>query len=291
MDNTTFYKDIVLEGEDVFSLECDNLSIIQYSKGYTFTTDAVILANIAKANSKDKVVDLGTGSGIIPLLLSAKCKPKKIYGIEIQPRLYDMAKRSVKLNRLEESIEILNIDIRNASNALGKETMDVVISNPPYMPVKKHLITDALKKNIDMLISRKNNLEPSDITKIFSVNQLLNESINCKTEMLISLEEIVEEASKLIKYGGKFYCIVKAERLTDLMFSMRSFKIEPKVLLPIQPNANKNVDTVIIEGKKNGKSGIKILSPLVIMEGDGSYTKKVQSMYYSNKKTIKERID
>lgn len=125
-------------------------------------------------------------------------------------------------------------------------------------------------------------MDPNKLDELFNENEKLTETINCKTEMLITLDEIVNEASKLLKYGGKFYCIVKSERLTDLMVSMRNYLLEPKIILPIQPSENKAIDTVIVQAKKNGKSGVKILKPLVITKGDGTYTKQVHSMYYSN---------
>lgn len=275
-------KKFILKDEEIFNLECDDLYIIQNKKGYTFTTDAVILANIAKANNKETVVDLGTGSGVIPLLMFAKTKAKKIYGIEIQPRLYDMAKRSVIYNGLKDNIEILNLDIRVAHKYLAHESIDVVVSNPPYMPVNKNETTKKIRKNIEEQVDLKKYLEPIELEKLFEENEMLSESMNCKTEMLITLDEIVHEASKLLKYGGRFYCIVKSERLTDLMVSMRKYLLEPKKILPIQPSINKAVDTVVVEGRKNGKSGIRILKPLIITEGDGFYTKEVYRMYYSH---------
>lgn len=238
---------MLLQNEEIFDLECHGLKIIQHLKGYAFTTDAVLLANTIKAYANERVCELGAGSGVISLLVSQKTPAKEIVGIEIQPRLADMAARSIKLNELEDRVRIINCDMKEAYTRTEK-SFDIVCVNPPYMEY---------------------NGEKEQATEIDI----------CKREVLITLKEVVESASKLLKYGGRFYCIVKSERLTDLISAMRLYKIEPKALTPVQPTLKKDIDTIIVEGRKNGNNGIKLYKPLVICNEDGSYTKEVEEMY------------
>ena len=238
---------MLLENEEIFDLECHGLKIIQSRKGYAFTTDAVLLANTVKAYRNETVVELGSGSGVISLLLSKKTPAKELVGIELQPRLAEMASRSIKLNQLEDRVRIINCNMKEAHLRFDKG-VDVVCVNPPYMEYDGN---------------------PEEASEIDV----------CKREVFITLKEVVECASRLLKYGGRFYLIVKAERLTDLISAMREYKIEPKALIPVQPTLKKDIDTVIIEGRKNGNNGIKVFKPLVICNEDGSYTKEVEEMY------------
>ncbi len=238
---------MLLEHEEIFDLECHGLKIIQSSKGYTFTTDAVLLANTVKAYRNERVLELGAGSGVISLLISQKTPAKEIVGIELQPRLADMATRSVALNNLTDRISIINCNMLEAHKHLDK-TFDVVCVNPPYME----------------FTGSKEEATEIDI---------------CKREVNVTLKEVVAVASKMLKYGGRFYLIVKAERLTDLLSAMREYKVEPKTLIPVQPTLKKDIDTVIVEGRKNGGSGIKVLKPLVVCNEDGTYTEEVERMY------------
>ncbi len=238
---------MLLPNEEIFDLECHGLKIIQDPSGYAFTTDAVLLANTVKAYKNERVCELGSGSAVISLLLSKKTPAKEIVGVEIQPRLADMARRSIALNELGDRVSILNCDMKIAHTKVDK-TFDVVCVNPPYMEYEGR-VDEATEIDI------------------------------CKREVLVTLKEVVESASRLLKYGGRFYCIVKAERLTDLVTAMRQYKVEPKSLIPVQPTVKKDIDTVIVEGRKNGNNGIKLYKPLVICNDDGSYTKEVEEMY------------
>jgi len=238
---------MLLPNEEIFDLECHGLKIIQSNKGYAFTTDAVLLANVVKAYRNETIVELGSGSAVISLLLSKKTPAKEIIGIELQKRLYDMSMRSIELNELSDRVRIINCNMKEAHLHLAK-SVDVVCVNPPYMEYDGE--TDSATE-IDI----------------------------CKREVFITLREVVECASRILKYGGRFYLIVKAERLTDLIDAMRENKIEPKTLIPVQPTLKKDIDTIIVEGRKNGNNGIKIRKPLVICNEDGSYTKEVGEMY------------
>jgi tRNA1Val (adenine37-N6)-methyltransferase len=236
------------ESERLDNLQCGELRIIQDKSGYTFTTDAVLLANYAKAAAGERVADLGTGSGVIPLLMSAKTKAKEIVGIEIQARLADMAARSVLLNGLEDRVKIVCGDMRGLPRSGGRDAFDVVVANPPY--------------------------------KLFhGEKEGAGEREICKSEVLITLAEVIETASLLLKYGGRFYIVIKGARLADLLYFMRKYEIEPKRLIPVQPTPDKPVDTVLAEGRKKGASGLIFEKPLVILDTNGEYTDELKKIY------------
>ncbi len=241
-------------GEVIFDLQCDGLKIIQHPDGYAFTTDAVLLANTVRAAKGDRILELGAGSGVISLLLSKKTRAAHITAVEIQPRLADMARRSVELNALSDRVEILEGDMKLID--FSERRFDVVCSNPPYMTYSG---------------------DGSDAT----------ETEICKSEVAVTVAEVVSTAAKALKYGGKFFVVLKSERLTDLIDGMRRNLIEPKVITPVQPTAKKDVDTVLVTGIKNGKSGVKITRPLIITEADGSYTETVRRMYFNERDTVR----
>lgn len=234
------------ENERLDDLECKSLFIIQKENGYRFTSDSVILANSTRVTAGDRVVDLGTGSGVIAILLAGKTKAKEIIGVEIQESLADMASRSVEYNGLSDRVRIVNVPMQKADKVIGGG-FDVVVTNPPYgRPLKTEGITE------------------EDI---------------CKREYAVSLEEVVETADKLLKYGGLFYMINKASRLAEMTYYMKKRNLEPKKLLLIQPKADKDVDTVIIEAKKGAKPSLVVPKPFVVYESDGSFTEEARRMY------------
>ncbi|MDR0855071.1 MAG: tRNA1(Val) (adenine(37)-N6)-methyltransferase [Christensenellaceae bacterium] len=238
----------LLPGEELVELNCKGLYIIQSKNGYTFTTDAVLLANFAKAYKGARVCDLGTGSGVIPTLMSAKTTAKAFVGVELQPRLADSAMRSVILNNLQERVSIINADIKGISQTLGRGAFDIVVSNPPYSPFDGDTTT-------------------------------ASETDICKKEVFITLSELVREAAKLLKFGGKFYVILKAERLTDLLCCLRAENLEPKVITPVQPTPDKSVDTVIVESLKGGKPPLIMKKPFIVFDANGSYTPEAAEIY------------
>ena len=192
-------QDFLRKDERIDDLEYKGLKIIQNEKGFCFGIDSVLLADYAKNIKKDAIaVDIGTGTGIISLLLCKKTNLKKIYGIEIQKEVADMAKRSVALNELQNKIEILNINVKNVCNILEKNIFDVVITNPPY---------------------KKNNTGLKSVDK----RQLIS-----RHEVECTLDDIVQNASKLLKSLGEFYMIHRAERIVDIMCTLRKYKLEPK---------------------------------------------------------------
>lgn len=234
------------DGERLDDLEYKGLEIIQRSDGYCFTSDSVLVANLVNVKHTDKVVDIGTGSGIIAILIAAKFLPKKVIGVEIQERLAEMATRSVIHNNLSDVIEIVNAPAQGVEKIIG-DGYDVVVTNPPY------------DENC-----KKENATEKEI---------------CKSEVKLTVAECIKTAARLLKFGGLFYMVNKARRLTDVIYSMRSCGIEPKKIYFIQPKKDKDADTFIVEGKKGGKPSVIIPKPIVVYEDDGEFTEFARRIY------------
>lgn len=215
---------MLLKNERLDDLQFNNLFIIQNPNLYCFTSDAVELCNFVKAGCKDRVVDLCSGSGVIGILCQAKTKAKQVYLVEIQEELANMSKRSVEYNKLT-NIEVINQPLQNINKKIGTG-FEVVVCNPPYKICNGGEVSE--KPEIAM----------------------------CKHEITVTLEEIVKEASALLKFGGRFYTVNKEERLTDLFCLMRKYNIEPKTLKIRKSTKGANI--ILVEGKKGGRSGLKI---------------------------------
>lgn len=243
----------LLENERIDDLEYKNLKIIQNTTGFCFGIDSVLLSDFAKNIKKNStVIDIGTGTGIISLLLSAKTNLSKVYGIEIQEDVANMAKRSVELNNLQNKIEIINTNIKNIFEYLKPNDTDVIVTNPPYMKLNTGAINEEKKK----LISRH--------------------------EVECTLEDIIKISYKLLKSNGEFYLVHRAERIVDILYYLRQYKLEPKILRFIQPNINKEPNLVLIKAIKNAGYQIKIEKPLIIYDTNGNYTDEILKIY--NKK-------
>lgn len=238
---------MIIDDEKIYDLDCGGLKIIQSPSGYCFTTDSVLLTSIVRANAKERIVELGSGSGIISILLSKKTTAKEIVGVEIQKRLFEMSQRSLMLNKLENKVVFINDDFKNSINTFGKGSFDVVVSNPPY------------EKKCD-------------------TNE--NEEIAiCKSEIKCKLQDIIDISSSLLNYGGRFYSVIKSSRLADILTLMEKYKIVPKSLFPIQTTPKSTIEIFLIEGKKNGKCQLKVLAPLILTNQEGKPTKEVLEIY------------
>lgn len=238
---------ILNDGEQLDDLEYKGLQIIQREGYYHFTSDSVLLANLTNIPLNAKVLDMGTGSGIIAILIAAKSKAKSVVGIDIQDDMIDMARRSIEINNLN-NVRIEKIDIIDAPLQLGFDNFDIVVTNPPYMKVLSGDMSEAEHINIS------------------------------KREVKVTLEQIIVSASKLLKFGGKFYMIHKAERLAEIINIMCKYNLIPKKLINIQPKADKAVDTIIIEGKKGAAFGMTV-EALIVYNDDNSYTDKAAKLY------------
>lgn len=220
------------ENERIDDLEYNGLKIIQSEKEYTFTCDSVLLANFVKINPKEKALELCSGSGIIGILASQKNNVKDFTLLEIQPNMCDMSKRSIEMNNL--NLKVVNGDIRQIENYFEKQSFGYVLANPPYKKIDCH--TMSIKQNIN--ISRY--------------------------EVMLTLDELLLNASKVLKYGGKFALIYDTDRLAEAFELMIKYKLEPKKLQLVYPKSNVNSNVFMIEAIKNGKSGIRVLPPIIL---------------------------
>jgi tRNA1(Val) A37 N6-methylase TrmN6 len=239
------------ENERLDYLLNEEIRIIQSPSVFSFSLDAVLLAKFAYMPiQKGHIVDLCTGNGVIPLLLSRRTKGK-IIGIEIQERLCDMAKRSVQYNGLEKQIEIIHGDIKEAPKKLGYSQYDVVTCNPPYFPT---VSAEEMNKNIHLAIARH--------------------------EIYCTLEDVIRVSSQLLKQGGKAAFVHRPGRLLDLITLMRKHRLEPKRLRFVYPKMGKEANTILVEGIKDGNPDLKVLPPLVVYNDNNEYTDELKQILY-----------
>ena len=238
------------ENERIADLEFKDLKLIQKTKGFCFGIDAVLLSDFSKNIKKNaKVLDLGTGTGIISILLCGKTKLEKIIGVEVQKEVADMAKRSSKLNNLENKFEIINENIINLDKIYERNSFDVIVTNPPYKKENTGIVNEEEKK----LISRH--------------------------EVLAKLEDYIKVSNKLLKDKGEFYMVHRPERLVDIISHMRQYKIEPKEIRFVCSHNNKMPKLVLVKGVKNAKPFLKIKENLNIYDKDGNYTEEILKIY------------
>ena len=241
------------QDERIDDLEFNGLKIIQNKNGFCFGIDRVLLSDFAKNMRKNsKVIDLGTGTGIINILLSGKTTAKELVGVEVQEEVADMAKRSVKLNGVEGKIEILNKNILDLKNIYNKGYFDVVVTNPPYKKINTGLINEENKK----MISRH--------------------------EITANLRDFIHISSYLLKDHGEFFMVHRPERLVDILWTMREEKIEPKKIKFVYPNENKKTNLVLIKGVKNGNSFLEFEDNLYVYNQNGNYTDEILKIYGKN---------
>ncbi len=243
------------ENEKIDDLEYKGLKIIQNKKGFCFGIDSVLLSDFAKDIKKfSKVIDLGTGTGIINILLSGKTEAESFVGVEIQEEVADMAKRSVELNNLENKIKIINENILNLKNTYKRNTFDVVVTNPPYKKLNTGIVNDEDKK----MISRH--------------------------EITANLRDFIRTASYLLKDYGEFYMVHRPERLVDILWTMREENIEPKKIKFVYPNKNKKTNLVLIKGIKKGNSFLEFDNNLYVYDENGEYTEDILKIYNKGEK-------
>ncbi|SJZ75811.1 tRNA1(Val) (adenine(37)-N6)-methyltransferase [Selenihalanaerobacter shriftii] len=240
------------EDERLDDLIHNGLKIIQSKSHFSFAIDAVLLADFAEPKSKDKVIDLGTGTGVIPLLLMAKYEPRKIIGIELQAELVSMARRSIQYNGLKNSIQVKEVDIKKLKDEFVAESFDLVVSNPPYLPIGQGKVNS----NRSIALARH--------------------------EIEVELNDIVKASAYLVKYRGRVTYIHRAERLDKLLRMMNEYNLQPKELRLIYPYKDRNSNLVLVTGVKGAKPGLKIKKPLVIYKDNGNYTSEVMEIYYGS---------
>lgn len=236
--------------ERVDDLHRNGYVIIQDPKRFCFGIDAVILSGFAEVKKGENVMDLCTGTGIIPILLEAKTEGSHFTGLEIQEESVEMAKRSVRLNGLEDKVTIDFGDVKNTEALYRASSFDVVTVNPPYMNEGGGL---------------KNGYSPKTIAR---------------HEVLCSLEDVVDAAARLLVPQGRLYMVHRPHRLTDIMVTLRNHRLEPKRLRFVHSYADREPVMVLVEAVSNGKPMVKVMPPLVIYKDDGSYTDEIMKIYY-----------
>ena len=242
-------KVICGEDERIDDLQRNGYRIIQKKKGFCFGMDAVLLSGFAQVKEGEMAVDLGTGTGIIPILLEAKTKGRHFTGLEIQEEVAEMANRSVRLNQLEDRVDIVRGDIKEASRLFGKASFDVVTSNPPYM-------------------NDNHGLKNPDLPKAIA-----------RHEVFCTLDDVCREASLLLKTGGRFYMVHRPHRLAEIITALKNYKLEPKRMKLVHPFIDKDANMVLIEAVRGGKSMMKVEAPIIVYQKPGVYTQEIYDIY------------
>lgn len=242
------------ENERIDDLEYKGLKIIQNTEGFCFGIDSVLLSDFAKDIKRDsKVIDLGTGTGIIGILLCAKTEISQMIGVEIQKEVYDMAKRNIKLNKLEEKFTLMNINIKELVGRQEIGKFDAVVTNPPY----KKENTGIQNENEKELISRH--------------------------EITANLEDFIKISTLLLKDKKDLYMVHRPDRLVDIIELLRKYKLEPKKLKLVYPKPEKEPNLLLIKATKNAKPFLKVEKPLYVYKENGEYTDEILKIYGKEK--------
>lgn len=238
------------ENERIDDLEYKNLKIVQDKDCFCFGIDSVLLSDFAKEiRSKSIVLDLGTGNGVLGILLCGKTNLSKIYGVEIQEDIANIAQKSINLNKLNNRFEIINDNIKNLNSYFKNDSIDAIISNPPYKKDNSGLKNESQKK----LIARH--------------------------EITANLEDFISVSSKLLKSNGSLYMVHRPERLADLFYLLKKYKLEPKKLRFVQSFTNSKPKFFLIKATKNANSFLNVEQPLIIYNSDGNYTDEILKIY------------
>ncbi len=250
----------IREKERLDDLGIGGYEIIQNPEAFCFGMDAVLLSEFVKIREGEKVLDLGTGTGILPILIAAKTKAEHITGMDIQEYSVDMAARSVEHNGLSSRIDIVQGDIKEASKLFGRAVFDAVTCNPPYM------IDDHGLKN------------PADCKAI------------ARHEILCTFEDVAREAAALLKEGGNFFLIHRPFRLVEIVNTLTQYKLEPKTMRFVYPFVDKEPNMVLIHGKKGARSRVTIERPLIVYKEPGIYTEEVSGIYIPKENTANGKL-
>ncbi len=249
METDSKDKSLVRENERLDELHRNGYFIIQDPSRFCFGMDAVLLSGFARARRGERVIDLGTGTGIIPILMEAKTEATDFTALEIQEESADMARRSVAYNRLESKIRVVTGDIRGASEIFGRSSFDVVTANPPYMPKEHGLLPAA------------------------SAREIARHEVEC------TLDDVLEESSRLLSPGGRFYMVHRPFRLAEILSKMTARRLEPKRMRLVYPYVDKEPNMVLIEGVQGGRPRMAVEPPLIVFRAPGEYTEEIREVY------------
>ena len=236
--------------------------VFQDTDDYAFSQDSVFLANMAKLSSSDAVLDLGCGSGILSTLALVKKHVKKAVGIELQPRVADMARDSAIQNGLQDKFEVICADVKDIRSILKAESFDKVLCNPPYFTNSGN----SGQKSVS-----------DEANDALNINAKTEKSVS-RTESTATLDDFVKGASYALRFGGDAWFVIKADRMASLIYSLKSYNLEPKEATLIYPKPTSDVDVVIIKARKGAKEGLKI-SPFFVTDDNGEYTDKYKETY------------
>lgn len=239
----------IKEGERLDDLQIKGYGIIQNPGKFCFGMDAVLLSSFAKVKKQERALDLGTGTGILPILLEAKNEGEHYTGLEIQKESVDMARRSIEYNGLEDKVDVEAGDIRNASGLFGAASFQVVTVNPPYV-IGEHGLKN---ENEALYIARH--------------------------EVLCTLDDVLRESARLLTPKGRFYMVHRPFRLPEILAKMSAYRIEPKRMRLVHPYVDKEPNMVLVEGLRGGNPRMKVEPPLVVYEKDGRYTEELLRIY------------
>ncbi|MDK2808726.1 MAG: tRNA1Val (adenine37-N6)-methyltransferase [Clostridiales bacterium] len=242
-------KAMLKQGERLDDLQISQCKIIQNPEKFCFGIDAVLLSEFVKVKKAEKVLDLGTGTGIIPILLDAKKKGQHFTALEIQEESVDMARRSVRFNEQEDRIQIVQGDIKEAGALFGAASFEVVTTNPPYM-------------------TNQHGLQNPNPFKAIA-----------RHELMCSLEDVIREGAKVLVPNGRFYMVHRPFRLAEIVCLMTKYKIEPKRMRFVYPYVNKEPNLVLIEGLKGGRARLTVEEPLIVYQEPNVYTEEIKTIY------------
>lgn len=246
---------ILLPNERADDLLRNNLKIIQSDDVFAFSMDAVLLARFCSVPPRGRIMDLCTGNGVVPLLLSTRTKAA-LWGVEIQPRLADMAKRSAALNGLEDQITIVHGDLKTVHESVGSGGFDLVTVNPPYLPVT----------------SGDQNANPHLAA--------------ARHEIYCTLEDVAAACCRLVRYGGKVAMVHRPARLADILTVFRQYRLEPKRIRFVHPRETEEANMVLIEAIREGKPEVRLLPPLIVYRNNGVYCKELMEIYYGQAESL-----
>lgn len=238
------------DNERVDDLNRNGCRIIQNPEMFCFGMDAVLLSSFCNVKKGERVLDLGTGNGVIPILLETKTKGREFIGIDIQKESVDLAQRSIALNAQNEKVKAICCDINNISDFFKNGEFDVVTSNPPYMSEGTGLVNDFNPKAI------------------------------ARHELYVNISQLTEAASKMLRFAGRFYMVHRPHRLTDIMTALRGNNLEPKRIRFVHPFKGEDANMVLIESSKGGRPSLKVYPPLYIYREKGIYSQEVMDIYY-----------
>lgn len=239
----------ILPDETVEDLQLGGLRIIQKKSGFRFGVDAVLLSDFAARAKSKKILDLCTGNGIVPILLSARTNAEKICGLEIQPHICDTARRSAELNGLYPRVEITLGDLKDAAEIYGKNAFDTITCNPPYIKSGAGLTNPADEKAV------------------------------ARHEISCTLDDVIRVSARLLTPAGRLFMVHRPSRLADIICAMRGYKIEPKELRPVSPTAGAPPNLILVSGIKSGGAELKLLPELVLFDADGNETEELKKIY------------